>query len=122
MKAMFGGIFIIIAFVCYSIGVLNQVYTKKLTQRHLALFWIGLVFDATGTTIMFIIAGALKLDIHGLTGILGFFLMALNAILATIAIQKTNSLSKFKFYKVSFSVWIIWLIPFLTGIFLKMIK
>jgi uncharacterized repeat protein (TIGR03987 family) len=122
MKTMFGVLSIMIAFICYSISVLNQVYTKKLTPKHLVLFWVGLVFDVTGTVIMFTVAGRLKLDIHGLTGILGFILMAINAILATIAIQKTNSRSKYKFYIVSLTVWIIWLIPFFTGIFLNMNK
>lgn len=121
MTVMFGVLSIMIAFVCYSISVLNQVFTKKLSQKHLVLFWVGLVFDATGTVMMFITAGALELNIHGLTGILGFILMAINAIWATIAIQKTNS-RKFKFYIVSFTVWIIWLIPFFTGIFLNMKK
>lgn len=122
MKVMFGVSCILIALVCYTVSVWNQVYTKKLKPKHLVLFWVGLVFDAIGTVIMFIIAGKLKLDIHGLTGILGFILMAINTIWATISILKTNSQSKFKLYIVSFTVWTIWLIPFFTGIFLNINK
>lgn len=119
---MFGVFSIMIALVCYTISVWSQVYTKKLKPMHLVLFWVGLVFDAIGTVMMFIIAGTLKLNIHGLSGILGFILMAINAIWATIAIFRTNSRSKFKFHIVSLTVWTIWLIPFFTGIFLNMNK
>lgn len=119
MKVMFGVLSIMIALICYSISVWSQVYTKKLNIKHLVLFWAGLVFDAIGTVIMIRISGSFKLNIHGITGIIGFILMAMNAIWATIVMCKTSTRFKVKFHIVSITVWTIWLIPFFTGIFLN---
>ena len=108
------------ALVCYSIGVWSEKFAGRLKPWHLVFFWIGFVFDTTGTTLMGRIAGSFQLNIHGITGALAILLMVFHAIWATIVLVRKNENAIRNFHKFSLVVWAIWLIPFLTGLFLAM--
>ena len=66
----------------YSIGVWSEKISGRLKVWHTVLFWIGLVFDTTGTTIMTQIAGKMDFDMHGITGALAIVLMLGHAVWA----------------------------------------
>ena len=51
-------IFITSALGFYTIAVWWEKSTKALKGRHLLLFWLGLIYDTTGTTLMGKLAGA----------------------------------------------------------------
>ena len=105
----------ILALVLYTIGVWSEKFSGKLKAWHTAFFWLGLVFDTTGTTIMGIIAGKMDFDLHGITGALAIILMLSHAIWAlTVLILKNEKVIK-SFHKFSLAVWTLWLIPFITG-------
>jgi len=55
----------LLAATLYTIAVFGERSAGVLRPWHLALFWTGLVFDTTGTTLMAQIAGTWKWDIHG---------------------------------------------------------
>ena len=62
---------ITLALVLYTVGVFTERHDARLSIKHVALFWCGLVFDTTGTTIMtgMAQAGASSTSpIHGITG------------------------------------------------------
>ena len=104
------------ALIFYTIGVWSEKVQGKLKKWHLAVFYIGLMFDTTGTTIMSKIAsGGFKLNFHGITGLLAIILMLFHAIWATVVIAKNNENAKRNFHKFSIIVWILWLIPFISG-------
>lgn len=106
-----------LALVFYTIGVWSEKLQGVLKKWHLVIFWIGLVFDTTGTTIMSKIAGSgFDLNFHGITGALAIILMLFHAAWATIVLVKNNEKSKANFHKLSIIVWIIWLVPFLSGL------
>ena len=63
-------ILITLALVLCSIGVWSEKLGGRLKRWHLIFFWCGLVFDTTGTGIMFEMAGGIGTDIHSLTGLL----------------------------------------------------
>lgn len=108
--------FISLALVFYTIGVWSEKLQGTLKKWHLVIFWIGLVFDTLGTTVMSKIANkAFEFNLHGLSGILAILLMLFHAGWATYVIVKNNEDMKSKFHKFSIVVWIIWLIPFLNG-------
>jgi uncharacterized repeat protein (TIGR03987 family) len=109
-----------LALVCYSIGVWSEKFAGRLKPWHLVFFWIGFVFDTTGTTLMSRIAGGLRFNIHGVTGALAILLMVFHAIWATIVLVNKDEHAIQNFHKFSLVVWVIWLIPFLTGLFLAM--
>jgi uncharacterized repeat protein (TIGR03987 family) len=69
---------------------------------------------------MAILAGKLDLSLHGLTGILAFGLMAANAVWATIVLTRKEEKAIVNFHKFSIVVWLIWLIPFFSGMIMGM--
>jgi uncharacterized repeat protein (TIGR03987 family) len=107
---------ITLALVFYTIGVWSEKTQGELKKWHLVIFYIGLVFDTTGTTIMSKIAtGGFKLNFHGITGLLAILLMLFHALWATVVLIKSNEKAKANFHKLSIIVWIIWLVPFISG-------
>lgn len=114
-------IFIILALVFYTIGVFGEKKKGELTLFHTVLFWLGFVCDTVGTNIMSNIAGGgFSFNIHSITGLLALLLMGLHAIWATIIIIKKDNKAKRIFHKFSIFVWIIWLVPYILGIFIGM--
>jgi len=75
-----------------------------------------LIFDTLGITLMGKIAnGGFELNFHGITGLLAIVLILFQALWATIVLFKNNEKVKAKFNKFSIAVWLIWLIPFISG-------
>lgn len=112
-----------LALLFYSIGVWSEKIQKGLKGWHLAMFWAGLIFDITGTTIMSKIAkDGFVLNFHGVTGLLAILLMIFHAIWASAVLLKGNEKNKQNFHKLSIVVWVIWLIPFFSGMVYAMIK
>jgi len=114
-------IFITSALIFYTIGVFSEKKQGELKKWHLLLFYLGLIFDTLGTTLMSKIAkDGFQFNFHGITGLLAIILMLLHALWATIVLTKNDEKSKANFHKFSFIVWIIWLIPFISGAILGM--
>ena len=112
---------IALALVFYTIGVFGEKKKGELTLFHTVLFWLGFVCDTVGTNIMSNIAGGgFSFNIHSITGLLALLLMGLHAIWATIIIIKKDNKAKRIFHKFSIFVWIIWLVPYILGIFIGM--
>ena len=106
---------IVSALVFYTIGVWSERFAGRLKAWHLVLFWIGFCFDTTGTTLMANIAGGMEFNIHGVTGVLAIVLMMGHAIWATIVLVRKQENAIKNFHKFSLFVWLIWLIPFFSG-------
>lgn len=115
----FAIILIILAFVCYTIGVWSEQLSGKLKIWHLFFFWIGFAFDTSSTILMSILSSGFKFNIHYLSGFAALLLMAINAIWASVVLYKKQERLFISFHKFSLIVWFIWLIPFLTGIILN---
>ena len=114
---IYATIFITLALVFYTVGVWAEKIQKRLKYWHMYLFWIGVIFDTAGTTLMMKISNrGFKFDFHDLTGLLAILLMLFHAIWATIVLVKRNEKMILGFHKFSIFVWIIWLIPYLTGL------
>lgn len=109
-------IFITLALIFYTIGVWSEKYQRGLKKWHVIVFWLGFICDTTGTTIMSKIAGTgFSFNLHGITGLLAILLMLFHALWATFVLIKGTEKSKENFHKFSILVWIIWLIPYFTG-------
>jgi len=107
---------ITLALVFYTIGVWSEKFQGGLKKWHLVMFYFGLVFDTTGTTIMSQIAtGGSLLSFHGITGLLAILLMLFHAVWATVVLVRNDEKAKANFHKLSIIVWLIWLIPFISG-------
>lgn len=124
IKLIFAIVTITLALVFYTIGVWTEHKQKCLKKFHLIFFWIGLVFDTTGTTIMSLISrengSSSLLSVHGITGLLAIILMLVHAIWATVVLVRKNQASQKTFHHFSVFVWCVWLVPFLIGMFMGM--
>jgi uncharacterized repeat protein (TIGR03987 family) len=105
-----------LALVFYTIGVWSEKKQGELKKWHLAMFSFGLVFDTIGTTLMSKLSeGGFQLNFHGITGMIALLLMLFHALWAIVVLVKNDKRTKAQFHKFSLIVWIIWLIPFLSG-------
>ncbi len=109
-------IFISSALLFYTIGVWSEKKQLELKRWHLIIFWIGLVFDTTGTFVMSTLTnGSFQFDFHGITGLLAILLMLGHVLWATYVLTKNDEAMKVKFHKFSLAVWSLWLIPYVSG-------
>jgi len=113
-------VLISLALIFYSIGVWSERLAGRLKGWHLIFYWIGLIFDTTGTGIMFEIAGGIGTDIHSVTGIIAILLMFIHAVWASVVLIIKNEKAIINFHYFSVFAWIIWLIPYLTGFVVSM--
>jgi uncharacterized repeat protein (TIGR03987 family) len=110
-------IFITTALALYTAGVWGEKVKKTLLKKHLAFFWAGLAFDTLGTSLMSRIAGGgFTLNTHGVSGILAIALMLTHAVWATCVFFKGSVKQKSDFHKFSIVVWLIWLVPYFSGL------
>jgi len=115
---------ITLALIFYSIGVWSERMTRYLKHWHVVSFWIGFVFDVSGTLAMHKLAeGKFNiLELHTLTGQIALWLMFLHAGWATFVIKGKNEEVRKIFHHYSLAVWFIWLIPYFGGMYLGMIN
>lgn len=105
------------ALVFYTIGVWSEKKQGELKKWHLLVFYLGLLFDTVGTTLMSkLVKGGFEFNFHGITGLLAIILMLFHALWATIVLIRNDEKVKANFHKFSIIVWIIWLIPFISGV------
>lgn len=111
--------FILMALVFYTVGVWSERFQHKLKWWHTIFFWCGVTSDTIGTTAMSILSGSLfAVTFHGITGNIAILLMGFHAVWATIVLIRKNERMILHFHRFSILVWIIWLIPMITGAFL----
>lgn len=125
MKLIMAIITITLALVFYTIGVFSERRAHTLKKQHVFIFWFGLVFDTTGTTIMSFITkeggGAQNgMGLHGITGALAIVLMLFHALWATLVLVKKDKKKQESFHKFSIFVWLVWLVPYILGMVIGM--
>ena len=118
---------ITLALVFYTIGVFWERKDKILKKKHVIIFWLGLLYDTTGTIIMSSIAKEGVTDIsqtsqmlHSITGQLAIILMLFHALWASWVLYKNDEKKQESFHKFSIFVWLIWLVPYAIGAFIGM--
>ncbi len=116
---LFAIIAMISALTFYSIGVWGEKISGRLSPGNVVFFWAGFTFDTAGTTLMGIISGTFKAEVHEITGLLAIILMLIHALWATAVLVKKQEKMILKFHKFSIIVWLIWLVPFGTGVVLN---
>jgi len=120
---LLSSILITLALIFYSLGVWSERLSKYLKPWHVIAFWIGFMFDVSGTLGMHIMAGGFFdfTKMHTLTGQLALWLMFVHAIWATRVVRKGSEKTRQGFHRYSIIVWLIWLVPYIGGIFMGMV-
>ena len=113
-------VLITLALILYSIGVWSERLARRLKYWHLIFFWSGFACDTIGTGIMFEMSGGLDFSIHAVTGVAAILLMLVHAAWATTVLVSKNEKAIANFHHFSVFVWVVWLIPYLTGFFVSM--
>jgi len=109
-------VFINLACLLYTIGVWAERIQRRLKWWHTYFFVSGLVCDTIGTGAMGMLSGSLfKFSFHGITGNTAILLMLFHAVWAIVVLVKKNETMILKFHRFSVFVWIIWLIPMISG-------
>ena len=111
-----------LAVTLYTAAVWSEQSARVLKPWHLGLFWVGLVFDTTGTTIMSGIAGGFRFNLHGTIGAIAVALMLGHAVWASIALAGGRERVLKVFHKFSVHVWALWMVAFLSGIVMVALK
>jgi uncharacterized repeat protein (TIGR03987 family) len=107
---------ITLALVFYTVGVWAERLARYLKPWHLAAFWLGLVFDASGTFAMEQLSRRLDpTSVHTWTGVLAIALMLAHAVWATIVVRRNDERARATFHRLSLVVWLFWLVPYLGG-------
>lgn len=121
---MFGAVAAIsLALFFYTAGVWSEKRKGFLKRWHLIMFWTGFVFDTIGTTLMGKLAGAqISISFHTVTGLLAILLMAAHAVWATVTLFRGSDAHKRNFHRFSLVVWAIWLVPYLSGMIVGMMR
>ncbi|MGL4773852.1 MAG: HsmA family protein [Clostridium sp.] len=126
-KLIFAIVTITLALVFYTTGVFGERKSKSLQKKHVIIFYLGLICDTIGTLTMSNIAksggtaiSATNQMIHGVTGFLAIVLMLFHALWATWVLYKNDEAKKAAFHKFSIAVWLIWLVPYIVGMFIGM--
>ncbi len=106
------------AFALYTVGVWAVVLARHLRTWHAGLFWAGFILDSAGTEIMQRLAGGFRWNLHTATGAAALSLMLLHATWASIVLLRRDERALRTFHPISLTVWVIWLVPFVTGLLL----
>ena len=109
-------IYFTLALIFYSVGVWAERIKKMLKPWHLIFFWMGLIADTLGTAYVKEQVGTVIYNFHSITGILGLLLMFIHTVWATYIVIVSNSKQLSSFHKFSLLVWVVWLIPYFTGL------
>jgi uncharacterized repeat protein (TIGR03987 family) len=114
--------FITLALVFYSIGVWSEKLAGSLRGWHLAFFWLGFACDTTGTSLMENMAGGWNFGFHSITGALAIILMLVHAVWGSIVLARKDAKTAAVFHKFSLAVWLVWLVPYLSGVIVGMAR
>ena len=115
---------ITLALVFYSIGIWAERIARYLKKWHVIFFWLGFVFDMLGTYAMHMFATK-PFDItdpHTFTGQVALWLMLVHAVWASYIVLRGSEFAHITFHKYSVIVWTVWLVPYISGMFLGMSK
>ena len=114
-------VLITLALVFYSLGVWAERLSRYLRRWHVVAFWTGFLFDTAGTIAMELLEPGMNwTSSHTITGQIALWLMFVHAVWATRVVRTGSPEVKARFHRFSLLVWLIWLVPYIGGMFLGM--
>jgi uncharacterized repeat protein (TIGR03987 family) len=102
----------VLALIAYSIATWMVFKSGQKNKKQLAAYWIGFVFDLSGSIGMAIMAGGMHLNPHSIFGYSALLVMFALCIWLT-CLPVSGNFSLFK--KASLAAWLIWVGSFVSG-------
>lgn len=109
-------VFILIAFVLYTIAIFAEKFSGELHLWMVAVFALGFLSDLTGTFMMTLKYGWFLFTLHAFCGDVALLIMFLHLLWALVSLH--NDRYSEYFHKYSIYAWSVWMLAFLTGAFL----
>jgi len=106
---------VLLALACYTTGVFASLIKRALKRWHMIVYWVGITFDITGTVFMAVLSGGYKFDSHGITGLIAFACMLVNAAGATMVLKNQNEAQMRRYPFISLIIWLVWLSSVVTA-------
>jgi hypothetical protein len=119
-----GNIALIIALVLYSVAIWGAFRAKAFSGKHLAMMWLGIIFDLLATFMMVISAGgSLQWDtpankLHTALALAAFFGMV--GVASGVSPLKANERCRALFTKIAIAPWVLWLGVYVWGMVTRM--
>ena len=114
-------VLITLALFFYTLAVWAERLQRYLMRWHLVVFWTGLVFDVSGTYAMSLMSPRFDWgDPHTLEGQVAIWLMLFHTVWATWVVWRDDERLRTGFHRFSLFVWLVWLVPYLGGMFAGM--
>lgn len=108
-------IFVTLALIMYTIGIFKEFFTKKHSFKNIFIFQTaGILFDITGTYLMFIITPGFSWTLHAFISLAGLFFMVLKWIYFIIIVKTSKPVCR-NFKWISLIIYTYWLFIFLNG-------
>lgn len=107
---------VIAALIFYSIATWKELLTSGLKKINIVLYWIGLIFDISGTLIMSFISQGFSMNFHSFAGLSALLLMLIKTIYSTKQLVTNNTEKTVAYKSVTVIIWIVWVAVFINGI------
>ena len=111
-----------LAMVLYTLGVWSERRAHRLKPWHAKVFFGGVIVDTAATVLTYVYVGAIVITPHALMGFVSLSLMALHCVWAAWVLRKGNEHALTHFHKFSIFVWSVWMVSYLSGFALGMMK
>jgi len=118
----YGVVLFTVALVFYSISVWAGWFSKRLKLWHIYVFLIGLFTDFLATLLTYIDIGGIVITLHSVLGFISIILMFIHVVWAVIIFRSGKENLITNFHKISLFVWGIWMISYISGAYLGIVK
>jgi uncharacterized repeat protein (TIGR03987 family) len=122
--SMIGAVVVTLALISYSIGVISEQRKHKLVKTVLIFVTLGIILDVTATICMILGSSNSPFTLHGFLGYSALLAMLIDVILIWGFYKKNGSEIEVpkKLHRYTIFAYLWWVIAYVTGSMLVMIK
>lgn len=119
-----GTIIVIFALISYTIGVLSEQRSRRISKFVLSFITIGVTLDIIATTLMIIGSDKGGLTLHGFIGYSSLLGMLIDTVLIWATVHKNgiNHMANNKLHQYTRYAYLWWVMAFITGSLLVFLK
>ncbi|MBI9053813.1 MAG: hypothetical protein JEY96_08330 [Bacteroidales bacterium] len=122
--SMIGAVVVTLALISYSVGVISEQRKHKLVKTVLIFVTVGIILDVTATICMILGSSNSPFTFHGFLGYSALLAMLIDVILIWGFYKKNGSEIEVpkKLHRYTLFAYLWWVIAYITGSMLVMIK